>query len=444
MDAHAADRRFLSQALEESLALAQRRLEGGAKRRMGAGKNLAAHGHAVLSTIRSIAVDAARDFDDALTRPPAAAPTGDSVLDDLLLHGERDAALDKLRKAVQLSRYLCFSLVALEEPRDLLGLGAAYLLKDAATLLVSGDVELIETPVDAGTYATVSWPFEAVLNRVSKTAARGARPVMVWFPRSEASNVLLVPLLVHELGHPCWDEHSLSERLWATLTQGSWHNHFEAVAAVSVVPRNRSSLELELRTRLEEHFCDALACAILGPAYLLAFASWVAAISLTSTPQQHPPTLLRIDLLMTQLAGAGWDRELERVRPVRDWLEGLVAATPRYLGISEPELAALRAAHDAVVELALEQAGALRFDPQLFAEQGPTVEEQLDAGILPAQLDHDGHPADRRVILLAGWLSRIDSQPPEHLADALSDRTYQAFLDKALEMSVVLDRWVAR
>lgn len=444
MDAHAADRRFLTRSLSEAVQVSHECLDQGPRRRMGAGAKLVDHGKAVMAVIEGIGQQAQTDFDDATEALSRVPRSGEDPADQISLDNERITALNKLRKVVNLARYLRFSLSSLDAPSGELGLGAAYLLQDAAAVLVAPDVDLIETPVDGPQYATVSWPFEAVLSRssVPERAVRGSRPIMVWFPRSESGNVLLLPLLVHELGHPCWDEHGLSERLWTDLIASDWRACFEGVVTPPHgPPRNRDSSELDLRTRLEEHFCDALACAILGPSYLFAFTGWVGAISLNSTPTKHPPTLLRIELMLAQLRSWGWGAQLERVADVCEWLDGMVDTGTPIAGMASEILDALREANDRVVNLAADRAGELLFTPQLYADERDVIEELLAAQILPAQLDHDGRPADRRAIFLAGWLDQMDGAQPEHLAQVLTDRQLHDFLDKALEMSAILDRW---
>lgn len=79
--------------------------------------------------------------------------------------------------------------------------------------------------------------------------------------------------------------------------------------------------------------------------------------------------------------------------------------------------------------------------PERFERNADELLALVGMKILPAQLD-DGSAPDRRAILLAVWLDGLAAYAsPGDLVSLLSDRDRQSMLGRALEMSVVLERW---
>lgn len=429
MDALRADRDLLAGTLDAATRAIESRFRRNNRRmrRLGAGRSLVAHGNALLELLKELRARADRAYSEA----EAAGGNREKV-----------AALRQMRRVVLVARHLEHALGWLDDKPERLGLGATYLLRELACQLISDDADLIEEPSDSPSYATLSWPFERLLAQSFERQQldRVSHPVLLFFPRSEAGNALLLPLLVHELGHPAWLRHGLGDELWTTLEQSEEWSIVDA--ALNHPKIAREDLSIRLRERLEELFCDALACTLLGPSYLMAFVGWASVMGLAEARREHPPSILRMELMLSHLRSSHWGVVLDAFPGVTGWLDGLIAEDLRLHGIDTNTVEAIYAVHKHIVGLAERTAGPHSFSAQEYASQEQDLLGFLDDDLLPAQLNHEGEWADRRAILLASWAHGVGNQGPSHIASMLVDRRYQAFVDKALEMSRVLEHWV--
>jgi hypothetical protein len=442
VDVFGADQRFLAQSFREAVGAVRRQLDDGPSLRLGAGQALRDHASSMLRLIGTLSTQAQTDFKSA----------GNDQ--------ERRAALRKLRRLVEVARDLDHVLVHLQPQTGQLGLGTAYLVLELGQALIGSPVDLIETPLDASRFATLSWPFELLLSRGPaklqsagqlRKRRKGPIPVLVMYPRREAANVFLAPLLIHELGHPAVERNKLIERLWSQLHNDvrAWPECLEHYLEIGTQQasagsgQSRREAELRLRVKLEELICDALAVCCLGPSYLFAFVGHAASRSLTEALPSHPPTALRVELMLIWLESLGWGEVLSRTPQVTEWLRALVQTTAPVLRVEPELLKAMRAAGETVGQIAFAHTTTVRFTPARFAEQSEALEALLRDDILPAQVDHNGSRADRPAVILAGWIHGLGARPPSAIPKLLADGKTHSFLDKALEMSTVLEKWRA-
>lgn len=337
-----------------------------------------------------------------------------------------------------------------------LHIGPLYFVDEAARVLVSSDCDVVVVPDAAYGYATLSWPFETILKKLGQTVV-GSRPVVVFFPPEETSSLLLHALFVHELGHPAVLEHKLLDRVIGTTAgDPSFATRFDKAvtdfaAAFSGDPAEaRFILNRRLHSWVTELLCDALATAYVGPAYVFAFAAVVASTSSAEIPKDHPPTSLRLRIMLDQLKRRRWIALLRtRIPNVLAWLEYVASMA------SGPLVSHAQFLVDATTELAPEVRRAsddlLRsnvYRPKHYGAVGSEVESYLQHRILPAQLQ-DGAAPDRRSILLAGWMHVFGDDGIEgnegdaatSLPVGLMNHDFQEFLSKGLEMSAVLETW---
>jgi hypothetical protein len=446
VDAFTAERRFLDASIAAAALDALQQLDDGPRRRLQAGYGLAAHAVDLLDALATLRERASLDAEESTAQVGA---PGD--VDGLAAVGTR-AALAQLRKINVVVRQLGHAIAELSEPTDLLGLGTAYLLTTFARGLVDESVDLIEVPVDGSEFATISWPFDGLLRFAEldedvswpdPERDNDRQPLLVLYPRREAASVLLAPLLVHELGHPVWATNQLSTKLWSELEAARWTTtEFKAVVDRSQRPTD--TIKLAMWRRLEELFADALAMTCLGPSYLFAFVGWVTGMSMNEDKRDHPATVTRLELLIRQMSMQGWTSSLAGIPATVSWLTEMSEVEP-VAGFEGLALEAYRSAHEHVVSLSESIAGEYRYSPQRFVaeRQSDVLADLLRHGILPAQLDHNGRHADPQAILLAGWLDSLRCDMPRAIPEALgpAQREHQAFLDKAIEMSFVLQQW---
>jgi hypothetical protein len=271
--------------------------------------------------------------------------------------------------------------------------------------------------------------------------------VIIFYPPLEERSTLLQPLFVHELGHPTVEEHDLESKV---LDRGDDEFDKERKQAIEDVAQAEgdptSVAEAKVDEQLEiwvaEYLCDSLALHYTGPPYLFAFAAAVTSMTSTEVQDSHPPTTLRIKLMLDQLSNLGWARFLEeRVPEIKSGLDHLGAASVQGQNpLEDFALSASASLADAVAEIARERLGESVFTAETFTKVESELGELLEERILPAQLQNE-EPADRRAILLAGWLFRLKDDKMTAIPTALADNEFQDFLATAGEMSKVLETW---
>jgi hypothetical protein len=343
-------------------------------------------------------------------------------------------------------------LAATREPT--VNLGSLYLTEELATALVGPDVDLVVIPNAEAMYSTTSWPFSAVIDGTAGfTPSASRRPIVLNYPLSDGDRLLLHPLFAHEIGHASVHEHNLVSAVETGLdSRETFSVPFnETVQAMkSYWPaageaRINGTLRAMLRAWIEELLCDHLATEAMGPAFLLAFACFVMPLSYGEPGNIHPPTTLRVSLMLEHLRRRGWDPYLDSVTPgVKSWLEnvGADAAGPA----PAPSFAFFRDQFVGNAEILQDTAktrvGAHCLDPATSISAADEAAALLDASVLPVGLDE---PLHGRAILLGGWQSAIrrHGDRPEGLVRALADHRLQDLVGKAVEMSTVVTSWRA-
>lgn len=333
-----------------------------------------------------------------------------------------------------------------------LALGVTYFIDEAVESVVQRSAGVVAPADPIYMYSTYSWPFRALLKELRVPRSTEPVPIILFYPAQEAASLLFHPIFVHELGHTAIDEHDLADRVLdndpdRTDFGTAYANAVAAFAADEAIQPTEAAALIDegLAYWLEEVICDALALLFLGPSYLLSFAAFGLSMSRSEPSSDHPPLTLRLALLLAALEFDGW---LEILRPTIPrtlaWLEDL-ASTP-----ADPGNRAIDFFRDAMVALwptvyremkTYLNAGV--YDPAAFEAVAAAIDERLTLWILPAQLE-DGSPADRRALLLAGWLHLIGGagDDPSAIAAILKRRRFHDFLAKALEMSAVAEKWI--
>ncbi len=357
-----------------------------------------------------------------------------------------------------------------DPPRVQLELGARYFIQELAEVIIKEEADLVLVPQVV--YSTDPRPFHQWVLKLVESGVqlqlppgKEPYPLVLNYPELEAHSVLLHPLFAHELGHRALSQEPFVPKVLAPLLtdQGLLQGMREAVAA-DMPEASDIDVNAEVHVVnemigywLEEMLCDTIACALLGPAYVLSFATVV--LSGTNGPGlQHPPANVRVGLILDQLDALGWVTALRSpsfepsMNRTLDWLIDTSAHDP-------PTLSPSREFSIDVVRKCAARARTLvwqhldPFRPEDYLPVHDHLIEMIEARVLPCQLDEQttGRPGgaiDRRAIVLAGWLHMIGDigDEPSTLSAALSDeqKPLQAFLTRALEMSRVLEEWTKR
>ena len=363
---------------------------------------------------------------------------------------DREAVVEKARGFTYELRQFHMALPWIESARRTgVSQGTILLFDEMAETILGTAADVVATPYESYMYAVRAKPFRTAFLSVKRPYPTVAPPLIVYYPAGEVESAFLHLVAAHEFGHG-----GVLERDLITAVE-TVHPDMGPVLAkltdAANVMHSRTALDPTLaqahtyrvfRNWLEEILCDALATSYLGPAFGLSFAAFLFQFSGSTPGESHPSTTFRTRLLLAQLDEMGWLPDLRAALPnIAAWLED-VAAQP---------MAASAGVYYAPVEEALELVGPtirkvadlgdLAFTPERF-ENADELAELIEARVLPAQL-LNGAPAHRRSVVYSGWLHalRVLSDHPASLAKATSDRSLQAFLTKALEMSAVLQKW---
>jgi hypothetical protein len=334
------------------------------------------------------------------------------------------------------------------EEQVLLDLGALYFADELALDLLGSGVEV--TPVESSDYmySTSSWPFDWLGKELGEELPDGPRPVVLAFPAHAQHTMLLHCLFAHELSHPAVDERGLANAALEPLRESGAYQTVLDAAGDQTVEELRPLVEEEgpkLATLwLEELFCDALAFALLGPAYLFAFAEMGLSVGWSKSDDEHPSMALRTLLLVKFAKRHGWDAYLEsRLPRIWEWLEfagGGRSTVPAGIGSFAERIC--RNSDEVILDLAESAIGERLFAAAQWEYREAFFAELLDNDVIPAE-DEDGVAAKHHEILLASWLQALDKHggAPSAIPLAIAETDYHRFVAKALEMSTTLRLW---
>jgi hypothetical protein len=364
----------------------------------------------------------------------------------------RRGAIVEMRNLVAGARGLHSTLMWLDAAANPpLDLGSRYLIEQAARGLVSPDAEVTIVAATDRSYATFTNPLAPVFELSGASKAPSTLAIVVFVPRREQKSGLLHPLVIHELGHAADARHGLvgavlegagsqSELQEALLDAATRH----AEQADGDVAASADLINARLAAWSEEAFCDALAAQILGPTYLYSFIAVVGTEDLDVAGDEHPPTRLRVRLLLEHLASLSWNDTVATADPEIDaWCRGVAAEVATY---DEPDVGF---AVDALQQLAprlrravAEHVGSNAFTSADNDRVSTEIQQLLQNGIPPAQAS-GGSAIPRAAIILGSWHFAIAQEGGglSALATAPDVPELSRLLPKALEISALVDAW---
>ncbi len=333
-----------------------------------------------------------------------------------------------------------------------LALGLVYFVDELVFALLKAPADVVMTPSGTYMYSTIHKPFEDPLTNLGVAYPAAVLPIIVSYPVHEPDSLFLHLIIAHELGHSAIAEHNLDQEVYRRDPNptGTRDTLSQAVAEYltqegGTPAAARGRLRVILRHWLAELICDALAVGFLGPSYLLTAAAFGAPFDGPEPSETHPPLTLRTHLLIERLTSWGWIPLLQAGMPETfAWMletstrPQQAAHRTYFLRLEE----AIRNLSKTIEDVVSAHLGADLFQLDAHASNADELSALLERDILPAQL-LDRSPASRRSIILSGWMHAFakHGDQPVALASIVGDRDQQRFLTKALEMSVVLERW---
>lgn len=363
---------------------------------------------------------------------------------------DRQAIVEKARGYTYQLRQLHMALPWIESAfHSHVSQGTVLLFDEMAETMLGVRADVVPTPNESYMYAVRPKPFRSAFQSVKKPYPAFSPPVIVYYPVGEVDSVFLHLIAAHELGHGAVLERDLIQGVQAAHGDlapvfARLSDAADALHAVTGIDMTLATAEASrvFRSWLEEVLCDSLALSYLGPSFMLASAAFGVQFSGSTPGQSHPSNAFRTDLLLDQLDEMGWMPEFAASLPrVHSWLVDTAnepmdsSAAPHFEHVQD----ALKLLAPTIRRVA--DLGDLAFTPSMYADHDELA-DLMRARILPAQL-LNGRPSHRRSVIYAGWLYAFGEygDHPASLAKIAADRSLQAFVTKALEMSAVLQKW---
>jgi hypothetical protein len=328
-----------------------------------------------------------------------------------------------------------------------LSLGAVYFADELALALLGPGVEVTPVASSEYMYSTSTWPFDWLLEgKLGEELPQRPIPIVLAFPAHEQHTMLLHCLFAHELGHAAVRDKGLVTLTLAPIEGDAYEDWLDAAVAgmgdLSEMGKERAQTLVKLW--IEELLCDALAFALLGPAYLFAFAEMGLSVGWHEPDDEHPSMALRTNLLVKFARDNGWSSFLEERQPtIWEWLQ-YAADGPSVVPSPIESFAerVCRKSLDTIIGLADKAVEDNRFTPQAWEAQESMLAELLENDILPIET-LNGEPASHAQILFASWLQALDMHggAPQAISLAVGETQYQRFVGKALEMSTAVRIW---
>lgn len=284
---------------------------------------------------------------------------------------------------------------------------------------------------------TVMW---SPLSKELNVTYTGEEPIVFNLPGLDPTNMLLSPILAHEVGHTVLSKFPLITDALAASDVRSIEQHRDS--AIAILPSvTQHDWQLQFRGWCEELICDALATALTGPSMLFASAAFLPAPDLGQLGT-HPYPADRLRITLDQLEAGAWKPLIgEECAAIVDWLDGLAAAPAAY---GNPLEASLRESTKLIAPAIVAVAEAhidARLQADDFAVVWPSLRDYLDAGIPPAQVST--HLPSPWQIVLGAWLFQLRRHGSDAtgIARAVADSEFNRLILKSVEMARVLQLW---
>ena len=246
----------------------------------------------------------------------------DRVADSVFPHDDGRTALRDIRTAFEAQRELQSSIPEgaspditdqfLREVRDLVRMYTRVLgiilrstnlrnnfeiyfpLKKLAKQFLGDDVRLLISSEWDFIPFTYPMSFEAVPNLI-----------LVGSPATEAQNLLVTPLAGHEIGHSIWFQKAVGDALNDTIIEAvsKYFDVHPPKLKTAMSSLNGASIdiaqeqvEVSLKRKAEEAFCDIVGLKLFGSAYLFAFEYYMAP-GRKHVSNEYPSDIVRINIL---------------------------------------------------------------------------------------------------------------------------------------------------
>lgn len=273
----------------------------------------------------------------------------------------------------------------------------------------------------------------------------GRHPIAFNLPALDPNNVLLSPVLAHEVAHTAVTR-ELQKKLQDRIKSGSVGKQIDDIFArlgLGGDQRQTAAIAEAFQAWSAELLCDAIAIALTGPSFLFAFAAFVPPTAVSAASGSHPDIQDRIGFALDVVDSYGWTSFMESRAPgLTNWfrevstqpvLTGTVEETFLREAISASAAERKQVASDHIVGPLDPQEGARIDEAATWLAQGVPL------------IDIDGAVLSPWQVVLAGWTASISVRGDESstVAVAAGDQDYNAVIVKAIEYSQIVSEWRA-
>lgn len=272
----------------------------------------------------------------------------------------------------------------------------------------------------------------------------GRHPIAFNLPALDPGNVLLAPVLAHEVAHTAVTQ-SLDEKLRAVLDQDELSALFESCCSELKIPEDGEAAD-RVRTLLlswfHELLCDAVALLLCGPSFLFAFLAFAPPSSVKQPPGTHPPVSFRVVFALEILVSLGWDSALRNeAGELMTWIDSVGKQTSLVEGPVKRFLTEATERSTAKIVGVAQGHIASHFKPDNRLDLIRVAAAELAEGLPVAQIDNQ--VLDPWEIVLAAWFGGIKKHQavPASIAAIAGDRAYSELIVKAVEYSGIVDAW---
>ena len=274
----------------------------------------------------------------------------------------------------------------------------------------------------------------------------GRHPIAFNLPAFDPNNVLLSPVLAHEVAHTAVTR-ELLQKLQARIQSGPAGKQIDDAFARLGFGGNQqqtAGLAQALRAWSAELLCDAIAIALTGPSFLFAFAAFVPPTAIAAAGNSHPDIQDRIGFALDVVDSYGWTPFIEDRAPILTKWFREVSTQPVLTGTAEETF--LREAISASAAERKQIASDHIVSP-LDPHEGTRIDQAatwLAQGV--PLVDIEGTVLSPWQVVLAGWMASISVRGDQSSTVALAagDQDYNAVIVKAIEYSQIVSEWRAK
>ncbi len=271
----------------------------------------------------------------------------------------------------------------------------------------------------------------------------GRHPIAFNLPALDPNNVLLSPVLAHEVAHTAVTR-ELLKKLQDRIQSGPAGKQIDDAFArlgFGGDQRQTAALAQAFQSWSAELLCDAIAIALTGPSFLFAFAAFVPPTAVSGASKSHPDIQDRLGFALDVIDSYGWTPFIEERAPkLVAWFRE-VSTQPVLTGGAEETF--LREAISASSAERRQIASDHVVGP-LDSKEGDRIDQAaawLAQGV--PLVDVDGSVLSPWQVVLAAWIAGISVRGDESptVALAAGDRDYNAVIVKAIEYSQIVSEW---